>query len=247
MFPFIPTPIGKLPSFTLLAVVGVLSMLWFVYCSINKEHRSEESSFIFPRIVICGMCGFVFAGFVDFVFKYIEYGVIKFYGITFYGGLIGAIISMYVILSITKETTRYSKKEWYNILIPPFIVFHIFGRIGCFLGGCCYGRNSDSIFAVAFPDNAETGIYHYGEKCLPTQLFEVVALIIILFIVWRCKNRLRAYLYLYAPTRFVIEFLRGDDRGEAFLLSPSQMISLGIITVLIVYEIITLIKKHKLN
>ena len=196
----------------MLAVVGILSLLLWVYRSIDKDARDDEIAFIFPRIVVGGLCGFVFAGLTDLLFKYIEYGVLKFYGITFYGGMIGAVISMYVILRISKAPTRYTRREWFNILIPGFIIFHFFGRIGCFLGGCCYGKVSDSCLAVAFPDNPASGIYHNGQQCLPTQLFEAAALLLILVIVVRSANRLKVYLYLYAPTRFCLELLRGDDR-----------------------------------
>lgn len=246
MYPFIPTPFGGIPTFTLMAILGILAMLFGVYRSISKENRDEAVAFIFPRIVICGLVGFVFAGFTDALFKYIEYGEMKIYGITFYGGLIGGGIAMFIALKITKVKTRYTIIEWFNILTPSFIVFHIFGRIGCFLGGCCYGRYSQSVFAVVFPDNEERGIFHLGQKCLPTQLFEAVALVIILLIVICSKNRIKMYLCCYSLVRFCLEFLRGDDRGNTMLFfTPSQLISLLILIALLIYEINKIIIKKR--
>jgi len=247
MYPFIPTPFGGISTFTLMAIIGILAMLWGVYRSVYKENCEEEVAFIFPRIVFCGLIGFAFAAFTDALFKYIEYGEFKLYGITFYGGLIGAFSAMYIILKCSKGKTGYSINEWFNILTPCFIVFHMFGRIGCFLGGCCYGRYSQSVFAVSFPDNVKNGIFHYGQKCLPTQLFEVAALIIILLIIMRSKNRVKTYLCLYALVRFGLEFLRGDDRGDTMLpFSPSQLISVLILLALLIYEIVvSVVRKHK--
>jgi phosphatidylglycerol:prolipoprotein diacylglycerol transferase len=52
-------------------------------------------------------------------------------------------------------------------IAPPCItVAHGFGRIGCFLAGCCYGKVTDSIFGVTFP-----GMTH---AVYPTQLFEAL-------------------------------------------------------------------------
>ena len=57
---------------------------------------------------------------------------------------------------------------------------------------------------------------HYGQKCYPTQLFEVFALLVILITVYRTKSKFKAYLFLYAVSRFIIEYFRGDDRGDLF-------------------------------
>ncbi|MBQ4561561.1 MAG: prolipoprotein diacylglyceryl transferase [Clostridia bacterium] len=233
MYPYILTPWGKIQTFSLFVCIGILLMILCVYRSIKDE--DDEQAFIFPVIVISGLFGFVSAVIADIIFKYIEYSVLKLYGITFYGGMIGASLMMLILLKLRKSNTRYSVLEWFNILTPPFILFHFFGRLGCFFGGCCYGRTSDSIFALPFPDNPDMNIIHNGLKCYPTQLFEAALLIVIFFAVIRTANRFRTYLCLYAISRFCIEFLRGDDRGLAFtILSPSQLISLLIILALII-------------
>jgi phosphatidylglycerol:prolipoprotein diacylglycerol transferase len=90
--------------------------------------------------------------------NHIKYKVIKVVGITFYGGLIGAVISLWCALKISKKKTQYSTKEWFDILSPPLVLLHFFGRWGCFWGGCCYGKPTESIFGMKFPDNLENGI-----------------------------------------------------------------------------------------
>ena len=195
----------------------------------NALCRPEEEAFIFPRMVICGIIGWCFAVLSDFVVKYIKYGELKIYGMAFYGGLIGAGLSMFTILRYGRKNTQYSPAQWFDILIPAWIIFHIFGRIGCFLGGCCYGKYTDHVFGVAFPDQEAFGIVHNGLKRYPTQLFEAFGLCIILLYVIKAKNKPRSYLLSYAVLRFGLEFLRGDDRGASVLgLSVAQWISLAI-------------------
>ena len=168
----------------------------------------------------------------------------KIYGITFYGGMIGAAVMLYFLLLLTKKNTHYSKREWFDILTVPFIFFHAFGRLGCFFGGCCYGKYSDSIFAINFPDNEKMGIVHNGLKCYPTQLFEVIGLLLILLLIIHSKNKFRTYLFSYSTIRFLLEFLRGDDRGAVSgYLSPSQLISIIVFCFAVAWKIRDITKK----
>jgi len=241
VYPYIHTSLGVIEVFKLFVATGVALMVLILYYTIKKEDRLSESAFIFPRLVTSGLIGFLSAMLFDFIFMFLKYGVFRIYGITFYGGLLGASAAMYCILIIGKDKTKYTVSQWFNKLTIPFVIFHIFGRIGCFFGGCCYGRYSECFLAIAFPDNPEMGIIHNGMKCFPTQLFEVCALLIIMVIVIVSKNKYRNYMVLYSFARFSLEFLRGDDRGTLFsFLSPSQMISVFIIVGIVFIEI----KKH---
>ena len=92
---------------------------------------------------------------------------------------------------------------------------HAFGRVGCFLAGCCYGCRTDVDWAVTFP--AETmGLA--GVPVHPVQLYEATAnLLIFGFLWWGVRPRYRfpgqvliTYLLLYAVLRLVTEAFRGD-------------------------------------
>lgn len=169
-------------------------------------------------------------------------------GFVFYGGLLGALLGIYILARNTKQDVR----KMLNFVVPTFTFFHAFGRIGCLLEGCCYGVESS------------WGITLAGEtvKRLPVQLFEAIGLLIITAILLLLEsyniNRGKrfaltpVYLALYAPMRFVLEIYRGDIlRGVfnintnymttdgymewRFSLSTSQVISLIILGVLAVY------------
>ena len=137
----------------------------------------------------------MFAALTDSLFKVFDNKSFVLSGITFYGGLFVACTGMRFTLRFDKSKTRYNKKQWFDILTMPLISFHISGRIGCFFAGCCYGRTTCSILGASFPDNALDGIYHYGQKCYPTQLFEVAALAIIFVFVWNRRNDLIHILF----------------------------------------------------
>ena len=108
------------------------------------------------------------------------------------------------------------------------LIGHSLGRVGCFFAGCCYGKETDSCLGVKFP-NLPHPVY-------PTQLYEA-AFLLILFAVCsylllrrKFRHNMTVYLIGYGIFRFLIEFIRGDDRGKLFgLLSPSQFWSLGMV------------------
>jgi len=150
-------------------------------------------------------------------------------GLVFYGGLIGA--SLACILYV-----RFKKLPLWKIadvLAPSIALGHSFGRIGCLMNGCCYGRACDLPWAVHFPDNHPT----QGAGVHPTQIYEAalnLALYAALGWLYRRKKFdgqiFAAYLVLYAVLRTFVEFFRGDYtanylHGQA---TPGQVLSIPI-------------------
>ena len=148
-------------------------------------------------------------------------------GFTYYGGLIGALIGMLMYLKKYKLPVL----PYADLIAPSIPLAHAIGRIGCFLVGCCYGCETDSAIGVTFTH--AIGGAPNGIKLLPTQLIESAcnfALCAMLLIYARSKPRggriMAVYLIGYGIIRFVIEFFRADYRGEIWLLSISQYISI---------------------
>ncbi len=162
----------------------------------------------------------------DSVKKFLDYSVLIFGGSVFYGGLIGAIVAAEIYIR---------KKSWdfgaYSDMITPAIpLFHFFGRIGCFFGGCCYGIECK--LGITFHNSMLESAN--GVSRFPIQLAEAafnICLFLFLNLMLK-KGKLKGrlfYLYLlcYAPARFCFEFLRGDEyRGFLFGFSTSQIISI---------------------
>ncbi|MBQ9774151.1 MAG: prolipoprotein diacylglyceryl transferase [Clostridia bacterium] len=247
MIPEIITPYGTIPTFPCFVVLGVLSFILVLHVSLKKAaNQSKEEDFIFLRLVVAGIVAWFFAGLFDASFKYFEYGTFEWKGITFYGGLFGAVLCLVVLLyrAREKQKTQFSVQQWFDLLALPLVSFHFFGRLGCFFAGCCYGKITNSGFGVVFLDQPEQGIIHGGVQRYPTQLFEAILLLVVFFVLIFVKKRAPIYLICYSLGRFLIEFYRGDDRGYlSELLSPAQMISVFVFA----FAIWLLIKRIRNN
>jgi phosphatidylglycerol:prolipoprotein diacylglycerol transferase len=178
--------------------------------------------------------GFFGAKVFEMIYKHYPFSMAGFLnsGITFYGGLIFGIITFLGFCLIFKLNCLFT----FNLVIPSLILAHAFGRIGCFFGGCCFGIPTTSLIGVTFPENSVPFIYYgHNVKILPVQLFEAFLLLCLFIFVIKFiqKNIIitPVYFILYGVIRFLLEFLRGDFRGELFniALSPSQFISIGLI------------------
>jgi phosphatidylglycerol:prolipoprotein diacylglycerol transferase len=146
-------------------------------------------------------------------------------GSIFYGGLYGGISVAVLYLHINKE-----QQYLVDIIAPGIPLFHFFGRIGCFLGGCCYGIECN--IGITFRHSLVESANNISR--FPVQLLEAgYELILFLILDYMrkknlCKNKLLyTYLLAYSTGRFFIEYLRGDEyRGFFGAFSTSQIISI---------------------
>jgi phosphatidylglycerol:prolipoprotein diacylglycerol transferase len=153
-------------------------------------------------------------------------------GGVFYGGLIVAVI---VALW---HIRRVGLPLWTtcDVFAPGIALGHVVGRFGCFFAGCCFGKPTNVPWAITFSDpfaaaNVGTPL---GVPLHPTQLYEAGAeLLILVFLLATEKSGRKfpgrtfwLYMLLYAISRYVIEFYRGDERGTVGPFSTSQFISL---------------------
>lgn len=166
-------------------------------------------------------------------------------GFVVYGGIIGGAITIYGFCRMKKIDLL----SYLDLMIPSVALAQAFGRIGCFLAGCCYGRETNSCIGVVFThsDFAPNGV-----KLLPTQLImsagDLVIMCVLLFYAGKRpqKGRVSAlYLMLYSAGRFVVEFLRNDDRGNVGGLSTSQFIAIFILIFGVISYFVILPKMEK--
>lgn len=130
-----------------------------------------------------------------------------------------------------------------DVLGPAMALAHAFGRISCFMQGCCFGRPAPQGFplAVRFPAGSPAA-YKYpsllasgSEPVFPVQLFESagnVLMCVVLLLLLRKRKYAGTiggiYLILYGVMRFLIEFMRGDHTDSILGLTPSQFIAVAI-------------------
>jgi phosphatidylglycerol:prolipoprotein diacylglycerol transferase len=132
---------------------------------------------------------------------------------------------------------------------------HGFGRIGCFMAGCCHGLQTDSLFGVVFTDPI-CQARPLNTPLHPVQLYEAgfIFLLMTLLLVLKRKKQFDGqlfliYLIVYATGRGVLELFRGDlRRGFAIdgILSNSQLISLLVIATSVFFYV-KLKRSGKLN
>lgn len=232
MYPYIHI---VLPSYTVMAFVGGFFALCLVFFRLEK-FQIQFSSFLimFFFCIIGGIAGSK----ILFAITQIPWLIENFSaknllllipqsGFVFYGGLFGVIFTLMIF---TRKDSDL-RKRIFRLSVPAMPLFHAFGRIGCFLTGCCYGKDLSSPMVIGPIELTQ----------IPVQLIEALAefmlFLIIIIIDKKCKDvdLLRIYLVSYAIIRFADEFLRGDEvRGIYCGISTAQWIS---IIILVVYAI----------
>jgi prolipoprotein diacylglyceryltransferase len=153
-----------------------------------------------------------------------------------------------VPLYATIQSGLFQNGRQYYIGLP---VGHIFGRLGCFAAGCCYGKPYDGIFAVIYPKESLSA--PAGIPLHPVQIYEAVYNVFVFIVLLILKRRskegkglvLWTYLLLYGIGRFYMETLRYDaERGFLWIFSTSQWISIFSIITGITGMIFILSKKR---
>jgi phosphatidylglycerol---prolipoprotein diacylglyceryl transferase len=163
-------------------------------------------------------------------------------GFAFYGGLIAA--ALYSTHFIRKH--RWPAGKVVDMAGWTITFGLAWGRMGCFLASCCFGARTDSALGVVFPGGSGASREQWQEGLLssyrlhslpvhPTQLYEALGSLLVAafaYFVLRPRKRFDGEVFCaamigYAAMRFLVEFLRRDERGELLGLSSSQIIALG--------------------
>ncbi|MCQ2430610.1 MAG: prolipoprotein diacylglyceryl transferase [Clostridia bacterium] len=218
----------------IMVALGVLAAFGVLYLYNKKLGVSIEfTDFIFYDGVLSVMAGFGFAALWQAVYDYIEDPSRGFHfgGITFLGGAIGGAVIFFIgyFLFRKKLNGRFTGANMcfpvVSVIPCMILIGHSLGRVGCFFAGCCYGKPTDFFLGVTFP--GMSGPVH------PTQLYEAFFLLVMfgvtsfLLLKYRFRHNMSVYLIGYGIFRFLIEFIRGDHRGELVAgLTPSQFWSL---------------------
>lgn len=168
-------------------------------------------------------------------------------GFVVYGGIIGGIVSA---IFYCKEY-GVSFLKYFDLAMPAVALAQGFGRIGCFLAGCCYGRETTMPIGVVFTNS---NFAPNGVRLIPTQIIFSIADFINFIILYTCLNKKKwdgqiggLYLIFYSIGRFFLEYLRADYRGTIAFLSTSQFISILLFMIGIVLEYVTRKRRKEVN
>ena len=151
-------------------------------------------------------------------------------GLVFYGGLVGASLSM-IFYARHRHLPLWKLAD---TLAPSIALGHAFGRIGCLMNGCCYGSPTSEPWAIHFPADHPTG----GVGVHPTQIYEsLLNIALYLGLAWFYRRKkfdgqvFIIYLIAYAFLRSFVEIFRGDYPIHYLggWATPGQMVSIGIL------------------
>ena len=242
-----------IPPYSLMLLLGAVAFTVATILLLERGVKVKEA--VTNRLLIISLFGFgalgLFAFLFNSLFHSIEEGRLVLGGITWLGGVIGAFPLTVLMIHKFCPYVKGEALRYFGYLVPGITLAHGFGRIGCFLGGCCYGGVTDGLLGVRFPEGSIAAqkfpdTIHGGSlPLLPTQLMEAVFdLVLFIVMIALFKYLKEHYLELFAVSygvfRFILEFWRADDRGSTgLLLSPSQIMSLILIlgaTLVILYK-----------
>jgi len=175
-------------------------------------------------------------------------------GGVFYGGVVAlALFGVFY----TRRYFRGSEWKIFDIAVIGGALGHMFGRIGCFSAGCCYGVPTELPWGIKFPFQGGRPHPFSDTFIHPTQLYEALLNFInflFLLLLWRKKKFhgqiFALYLINYGMIRFFVEFLRNDGGRGYIIKSSSKFLSLSIpqlISVLLIVSGIILYKQLKVK
>jgi phosphatidylglycerol:prolipoprotein diacylglycerol transferase len=211
----------------LVAIAMVVGYFLFLRFSRREGINPDSAEMAFIITVLAGLVGSRIAFILEhpeFVESFLDIFAIWKGGVSFFGGLIGAILAF--LISVKAKSLPVWKTA--DAAAPSLVLAHSIGRLGCTSAGCCYGRpvpgaedlnvgihfmKEFPYFYVVFPQGstAPPGIALY-----PTQILEAIGnllIFIVLLILYRRKafdgEVITLYLVLYGALRFALEFYRG--------------------------------------
>ncbi|MCF6150112.1 MAG: prolipoprotein diacylglyceryl transferase [Candidatus Kuenenia sp.] len=245
---------------------GFMLMVAFLVSIAVARWRAKKEG-IEPNIITDLGMYLIFAGILGarlfFIIQFYDdyknnlLGIFKIYegGLVYYGGLFAAAIMLFVFV----KKRKLSVLKVVDIVAPSAALGLAFGRIGCFLNGCCFGKVALNVpWAICFPrtvdkhgivDGSPAFIHHYQHGLVqladlhslpvhPAQLyafFSNIALFFILNIFFKFRKRdgeiLLLFGMIYSVIRFCMESLRGDNQLYFNCFTIAQIISIIVFVV----------------
>lgn len=241
----------KVYGYGTMIAIGILAALLLLNYRVKNKSYNEDD--IFNMSIIAIISG-VIGGKLLYIITEIKSvlsdpSVLKDIGNGFviYGAIIGGALAVYLFC----KKKRWKVLKMFDIAIPSIPLAQGFGRIGCFLAGCCYGKPTKLPIGVEFTNSpfVSAGVVRH-----PTQIYSAIFdFLLAIFLLWYDRKERKdgrvfsAYVIIYGIGRIIVEFFRDDPRGAVGLLSTSQFISLFTIVIGIIIFNLDKVKKLKHN
>ncbi len=237
----------EIKTYGTLIAIGILLALFYIMKQAERENLDVQNALdITLYLVIAGIIGARIM-YVIVEFRYYRDDLLSIFkvwegGLVFYGGFLVALPVGYFLL----KRKKMPPWKFIDIFATALPLGHAFGRVGCFMAGCCYGRETDVPWAVTFTNPKGLAYQVLGLHIHPTQIYESIFNLLIFIILHFSLKKKKfdgqnaiLYVILYGTARFCVEFFRGDDRGFIIenLISTSQGVALILVPAAIAFFI----------
>ncbi|MEI6499129.1 MAG: prolipoprotein diacylglyceryl transferase [bacterium] len=211
----------------------------------SHDYNIDENKFdiIFCMILLFG---FIFArlGFVVQNVDYFKNNMVEVFqiwqgGLSVHGGIIGGILGLLIFAKMLK--IDYLK--FGNILSPYLLIAAAIGRFGNFFNQEIIGRPTNLAFGQYVGINFRPSQFTHAEYFHPVFLYESILMLIAFFIYQQVSKKVGnrfGILYtivIYNLIRIIVEFFRADWRPLVFQLDLAQLVSLGLIILMLVLNV----------
>ena len=223
-------------SFGLMVALAFLAGYWIASLEFKRKKLDDK---LLGNILLLSMLGGIGGAKLMYIFENVPLSdfisspfthIFSRGGLTFYGGFIGAVL-LFWLLTIKNKVSFFKVMD---AITPALAIGHSIGRVGCFLVGDDYGIKSDVPWAVAFPK----GLPPTTDPVHPTQVYEVILMGLIFFVLWKLRKRntpdgwlFSILIILAGIERFLIEFIRSTTPSPIPDLSIAQLIAIGLIVI----------------
>ncbi len=158
-------------------------------------------------------------------------------GLTLYGGLVAGTFAGLA------SARRFGLPRWVvaDALAPSLALGTMFGRVGCFLNGCCYGRPTSLPWGVTFPPGSFAALEFGNTPVHPSQLYNAAAGLVLFVVLWAIRTRVRtpgvlfwSFVIAFALVRIPIDLTRTYEADAVIVHVPfefteSQLTSLVLV------------------
>ena len=171
-------------------------------------------------------------------------------GLTLYGGVVAGTVSGLL------AARHWGLPMWTlaDALAPAFALGTAFGRIGCFLNGCCYGRPTTLPWGVHFPNDSFAGLEFGGAAVHPSQLYFALAGLAVFALAMGLRRRLAVpgtlfwtVILLFALIRVPLDFTRAYEPTATVLgAGPVEIVESQVTSiVLALFALLMIVRLHR--
>jgi phosphatidylglycerol:prolipoprotein diacylglycerol transferase len=203
---------------------GVMMAVGFIVAALVARHRFlqqyKDPNLILDFVLAAVVGGVLGARIFYVVGHWSDYSAhpsqilkVNMDGLVFYGGLILGL-ALTVLVARWRKVRFWTVMDLAGLCVPLALAF---GRIGCLLNGCCYGKPTGMPWGISY-----TAISGIVGRRHPTQIYELLLdLALFAFLWWKKDDFARegtafwVFALGYGLIRFTVEFFREHSTASA--------------------------------